>query len=104
MIFKRNGTQGELPQPITFNGVNIDRIEETRYLGLVFHGKTIVILCLLEYCVALKIFFLTSVIIMLLSFFNNYIHILRLLTLGYQFLRYFRKSTDTTKHGFTSYR
>ena len=33
MIFKRTGTHGVLPQPITGNGVNIDRIEETYYLG-----------------------------------------------------------------------
>ena len=35
MIFKRTGTHGELPQPIRFNAVKIDRIEETRYLGFV---------------------------------------------------------------------
>ena len=35
MVFKRTGTHGELPQPITFHGVKIGRIEETRYLGFV---------------------------------------------------------------------
>ena len=35
IIFKRTGTHGELPHPITFNGVKIDRMEETRYLVFV---------------------------------------------------------------------
>ena len=92
MIFKRTGTHGELLQPITFNGVKIDRTEETRYLGCAIDcnlswkkhsdivsskvSRVVGILRRFKKCFSNQCHYYA------VSFFNNSIHTLRLFNLG----------------------